>query len=169
MGRHAATLRTVRPQPPLCFAPRMLACLHERGGQAVQRVPACLLDPRGQAPGRRHRALALVDRRRCASRLRRYEPAVGSAWPQGRMNMTTQGVAHLYLETHNWGKSVAFWEALGYKLEVEADHHSGQLVAPNGTKVFIAAPRPIDPTRRHLFRPLATGGRHPPHNGASRF
>ena len=31
------------------------------------------------------------------------------------MSITTQGFEHLYLETHNWGKSVAFWKALGFK------------------------------------------------------
>jgi hypothetical protein len=35
--------------------------------------------------------------------------------------MTTQGFDHLYLETHNWGKSVAFWEGLGFKVDFETD------------------------------------------------
>jgi hypothetical protein len=33
--------------------------------------------------------------------------------------MTTQGLEHVYLETHNWGKSVAFWKALGFRLDFE--------------------------------------------------
>lgn len=52
--------------------------------------------------------------------------------------MTTQGFEHLYLETHDWGKSVAFWKALGFEVDFETDHHSGQLVAPNGTRIFLA-------------------------------
>ena len=27
------------------------------------------------------------------------------------------GIHHVHVETHNWGKSVAFWKALGYELE----------------------------------------------------
>jgi hypothetical protein len=30
--------------------------------------------------------------------------------------VTIQGVRHLYIETHNWGKSVAFWKELGFEL-----------------------------------------------------
>ena len=31
--------------------------------------------------------------------------------------MTTNGITGLAVETHNWGKSVAFWQELGYELE----------------------------------------------------
>ena len=31
--------------------------------------------------------------------------------------MTTNGIQGLLIETHNWGRSVAFWKALGYELE----------------------------------------------------
>jgi hypothetical protein len=56
------------------------------------------------------------------------------------MTMTsTRGVEGLLIETHNWGKSVAFWQALGYELEFETDHHSGQLRNPaGGPYLFIA-------------------------------
>ena len=30
----------------------------------------------------------------------------------------TQGIEGLYIETHNWGKTVAFWQAMGYELDV---------------------------------------------------
>lgn len=53
--------------------------------------------------------------------------------------MTTEGISGFVVETHNWGKSVAFWEALGFKLEFETDHHSGQLRHPaGGPWVFVA-------------------------------
>jgi hypothetical protein len=78
--------------------------------------------------------------------------------------MTTQGISHLYVETHNWGKSVAFWEALGFKLEFETDHHSGQLVAANGTKVFIAEQSPQDPPGMDVYLSTAAGGVAPPPN-----
>ena len=59
--------------------------------------------------------------------------------------MTTNGIELLYLETHNWGKSVAFWQTLGFKLEFETDHHSGVLVAANGTRIFLAEQAVDDP------------------------
>ena len=59
--------------------------------------------------------------------------------------MTTNGIQALLVETHNWGKTVAFWQALGFKLEFETDHHSGQLRAANGTTVFVAERSLDDP------------------------
>ena len=45
----------------------------------------------------------------------------------------------ILIETHNWGKPVAFWKSLGYELEFETDHHSGQLRHPaGGPKLFVA-------------------------------
>jgi hypothetical protein len=78
--------------------------------------------------------------------------------------MTTNGFEHLYLETHNWGKSVAFWEALGFKLDFETDHHSGQLVAPNGTRIFLAEQSPLDPAGLDIFLGVEQGGRQPQSN-----
>ena len=40
--------------------------------------------------------------------------------------MKTEGIEGWLLETHNWGKTVAFWKGLGYELEFETDHHSGR-------------------------------------------
>jgi hypothetical protein len=78
--------------------------------------------------------------------------------------MTTRGFEHLYLETHNWGKSVAFWEALGFKLDFETDHHSGQLVAPNGTRLFLAEQSPEDPVGVDIYLGVAQAGTRPPDN-----
>ena len=58
--------------------------------------------------------------------------------------MTTTGIDGVYVETHNWGKTVAFWEGLGYKLEFETDHHSGQLRHPSGGPYVFVAERPED-------------------------
>lgn len=69
--------------------------------------------------------------------------------------MSTQGVEHLYLETHNWGKSVAFWQALGFALEFETDHHSGSLVAPNGTRTFVAEQSVEDPVGVDIYLGVA--------------
>lgn len=58
--------------------------------------------------------------------------------------MTTEGIQGLLFETHNWGKTVAFWKALGYVLEFETDHHSGQLRHPGGGPFLFVAERPLD-------------------------
>ena len=65
--------------------------------------------------------------------------------------MTTRGFEHIYLETHNWGKAVAFWQALGFKLDFETDHGSGQLVASNGTRLFVAETSPEDPAGMDVY------------------
>jgi len=53
----------------------------------------------------------------------------------------SDGIEALYLETHNWGKAARFWQKLGYTVEFETDHNSGQLrnaARPDGTYLFIA-------------------------------
>src|SRR5262245_42800364 len=65
--------------------------------------------------------------------------------------MTIEGVRHLYIETHNWGKSVAFWKALGFELEYETGHNSGALVARNGTRIFVSEQSPEDPLAMDIY------------------
>lgn len=52
--------------------------------------------------------------------------------------MTTEGVEAVYLTTHNWGRAAKFFRALGFELEFETDHSSGQLRAGDGPYVFVA-------------------------------
>ena len=52
--------------------------------------------------------------------------------------MTTEGIEAVFMETHNWGKSVKFFQALGYELEFSTDHNSGQLRNGDGPSLFIA-------------------------------
>ena len=52
--------------------------------------------------------------------------------------MTTEGIAAIFLETHNWGKAAKFFQALGFELEFDTGHNSGQLRNGNGPYVFIA-------------------------------
>ena len=63
--------------------------------------------------------------------------------------MTTKGIETVLIETQNWGKSVAFWKSLGYEIEFETDHHSGQLRHPQ-------AGRPLH--RRTSARAAASHG-----------
>ena len=56
--------------------------------------------------------------------------------------MGSTGFEGLYVETHNWGRTVAFWRDLGFQLEFESDHHSGQLRHPGGGPYVFVAERP---------------------------
>ncbi|KYF96195.1 hypothetical protein WME98_00450 [Sorangium sp. So ce296] len=58
--------------------------------------------------------------------------------------METEGIEGLLIETHNWGKTVAFWRGLGYELDFETDHHSGRLRHPRGGPYIFVAERPRD-------------------------
>lgn len=52
--------------------------------------------------------------------------------------MTTKGIEAVFLTTHNWGKAARFFQALGYTLDFETDHNSGQLRNGDGPYLFIA-------------------------------
>jgi len=52
--------------------------------------------------------------------------------------MATKGIEAVFLTTHNWGKAAKFFQALGFKLEFETDHNSGQLRNGDGPYLFIA-------------------------------
>lgn len=54
----------------------------------------------------------------------------------------TEGIDTILIETHNWGKTVAFWQGLGYEVEFETDHHSGRLRHPRGGPSLFVAERP---------------------------
>ena len=67
--------------------------------------------------------------------------------------MTTEGIDAVYLETHNWGKAARFFQALGYELEFETDHNSGQLRNSTGPSVFIAeVPADQEPGMQVVFK-----------------
>jgi len=53
-------------------------------------------------------------------------------------NVKPEGIEAVFLTTHNWGKSAKFFQALGFTLDFETDHNSGQLRQGNGPALFIA-------------------------------
>jgi hypothetical protein len=57
---------------------------------------------------------------------------------------STRGIEGIVIETHNWGKTVAFWKALGYVLEFQTDHNSGQLRHPGGGPYLFVLEVPPD-------------------------
>jgi hypothetical protein len=52
--------------------------------------------------------------------------------------MTTEGIDAVFVETHNWGKTARFFQALGFELEFETDHGSGLLRNGDGPYVFVS-------------------------------
>jgi hypothetical protein len=52
--------------------------------------------------------------------------------------MSTAGIAAVFLETHNWGRTAKFFQTLGFELEFTTDHESGQLRGADGPPVFVA-------------------------------
>ena len=57
--------------------------------------------------------------------------------------MPADSIHHIYIETHNWGKSVAFWRALGFELDDDRGT-SGMLRAPSGGPYIYLAEVPAD-------------------------
>ncbi|MET9327393.1 VOC family protein [Tsukamurella sp. NPDC003166] len=59
---------------------------------------------------------------------------------------TTQGVDAFYITTHNWGATAKFLIDLGFTVDFETDHNSGQLTAPSGPSIFVAEVPASEPT-----------------------
>src|ERR1700683_5013588 len=60
-------------------------------------------------------------------------------------SMATHGVEGLIIQTRNWGKTVAFWQALGYRVEFETGRNSGRLEHPDGGPYLFVVERPDGP------------------------
>lgn len=75
--------------------------------------------------------------------------------PRRRADMSTEGIDAVFLETHNWGKAAKFFQSLGFKLEFETDHDSGQLRGNDGPPVFIAEVPEDQETRAQLVLKVA--------------
>ena len=69
--------------------------------------------------------------------------------------MATEGIAAVFLETHNWGKSAKFFQGLGYEIEFATDHNSGQLRRGDSPYLFIAEVPETEPTRRQIVLAVA--------------
>ena len=67
--------------------------------------------------------------------------------------MTTEGIEAVFLTTHNWGKAAKFFRGLGYELEFDTGHSSGQLRNGDGPIVFIAeVPEDQQPDTRIVLK-----------------
>lgn len=73
--------------------------------------------------------------------------------------MATEGIEAVYLESHNWGKTAKFFQALGFKLEFATDHASGMLRGGDGPYVFVAeVPEDQEPSARVVLRTPSEDG-----------
>ncbi|MBF6443328.1 VOC family protein [Nocardia farcinica] len=74
--------------------------------------------------------------------------------------MTSTGIEAVFLETHNWGRMAKFLQGVGFTLEFETDHHSGQFRNDDGPYVFVAEVPQDRPTGVQLVL-KATGTEQP--------
>lgn len=76
--------------------------------------------------------------------------------------MTTQGIEAVFMTTHNWGKSAKFFQALGFDLEFDTGHHSGQLRNGDGPYLFIAEIPETEKPAAHIVLKVADEGAFQP-------
>src|SRR5579859_569061 len=69
--------------------------------------------------------------------------------------MSTEGIEAVYLETHNWGKAARFFQDLGFTLDFDTGHSSGQLRNGSGPYLFIAEVPADQPARAQLVLRVA--------------
>jgi hypothetical protein len=78
-------------------------------------------------------------------------------------SVATRGVEGLIIQTRNWGKTVAFWQALGYQVEFETGRNSGRLEHPAGGPYLFIVERPDPhPEIQPLVATSDTDGFEPP-------
>lgn len=76
--------------------------------------------------------------------------------------MATRGIEGVFLESHNWGKAAKFFQALGFELEFDTGHNSGQLRNGDGLYVFIAeVPEDQEPRMRIALKVADADAFHP--------
>jgi hypothetical protein len=64
--------------------------------------------------------------------------------------MSTTGIDAVFLTTHNWGRAAKFFQSLGFALEFDTGHSSGQLRNGSGPSVFIAEVPADEPITERL-------------------
>jgi predicted lactoylglutathione lyase len=76
--------------------------------------------------------------------------------------VSTEGIEAVFLTTRNWGKAAKFFQALGYELEFDTGHSSGQLRNGDGPYVFIAeVPASQEPGMQLVLKAADAGAAHP--------
>ena len=73
----------------------------------------------------------------------------------------TEGIEYVYLETHDFGKTVKFWMELGFTLVLDLGT-SGRLEAPDGRSAVFVEEVPEDrPLAHQLFLRASSGDEVP--------
>jgi methyltransferase (TIGR00027 family) len=72
--------------------------------------------------------------------------------------MPDKGIEAVYVETHNWGRTARFFQHLGFTLDFETGHSSGQLSGGDGPYVFIAEVPSDQPPRTQVVLRVPKGG-----------
>jgi hypothetical protein len=102
-----------------------------------------------------------------AAALRQYvNQHLRQARPEGD-GMASHGIEGLIIQTRNWGRTVAFWQALGYRVEFETGRNSGRLEHPAGGVYLFVVERPDgpDPEIQPLVGADDADGFEPPRAG----
>ena len=70
----------------------------------------------------------------------------------------TNGIQYIYLETHNWGRTVKFWQELGFELDLDLGS-SGRLIhREGGSAIFVEeVPEDREPAQQIYLTSSDTG------------
>ena len=49
----------------------------------------------------------------------------------------TNTITYIFLETHNWGKTVKFWQQMGYEVDLDLGKSGRMVNAAGGPALFI--------------------------------
>ncbi|WP_067697975.1 glyoxalase/bleomycin resistance/dioxygenase family protein [Nocardia jejuensis] len=67
--------------------------------------------------------------------------------------MITEGIEAVFLETRNWGRTAKFLRELGYEIDFETDHNSGQFRSAQGPYIFVAeVPASREPSTKLVLK-----------------
>ncbi len=70
----------------------------------------------------------------------------------------TNTITYIFLETHNWGKTVKFWQQMGYEVDLDLGTSGRMLNAAGGPALFITeVPEDHVPTTQIAVRTDAEG------------
>ncbi|MBH0781773.1 VOC family protein [Nocardia bovistercoris] len=75
--------------------------------------------------------------------------------------MTSQGIEAVFLETRNWGATGRFLRELGFTVDFETDHNSGQFSNGAGPYVFVVEVPPDHEPRTRLVLKVQDTARRP--------
>ena len=82
--------------------------------------------------------------------------------------MGVEGIDYLYLETRNWGKSVKFWQELGYSLVLDLGSSGRLEPTGGGAGIFLQEVSPEKPLTQGVYLKSTTADFKPEFPGRDR-